>query len=162
MIAMLAVLTLVIVVLVVGILLVNGGGGEEQAEAEPSTVVALELNEQIVAKLSEDADYTLEEAYGDFEVAMENSAEGKGVVAIYYADFVYAQTGEVDQAVEILERVAAGLKNDEKIDCYVAAVRLYNEVGDEEQARVYQEKIDTLMPEDTRPLEELMGGEDDE
>ena len=122
---------------------------------------ALVESQEIWSRFENDADYSLDVAYSDYERLIEDSDNTvKNYILAYYADFVYRQTGEVDLAIEIMEKNENNLGDDGKVDYYLMLQNLYEKKGDNEKVLYCQEKIEGLMPVDVRGVEEMEEGQD--
>ena len=162
MVGVLAVLIVAILSLGVGIFLVSQRD-MEQNEETGSGLSALEISNEIVARFGEDAEYTLADAYGEYEKAIEDSDDEQGLfLTIYYANFIYAQTGEIELAIDVLNQIEPSLNEEMKMNYYLAFKNLYNMAGDIERVEEYQQKINELMPMDERAADEIMEVEEDE
>ena len=125
----------------------NDGVGEI-GEGVTDSVSALEVNERIMERFENEADYGLQEAMDEFAVESENGDNERRLdMTVYYADFVYVQTHDLEQSVNILQETEPLLENDEMRATYYAALQqLYTYAGDEAQAEVYNQKVIEMLP----------------
>lgn len=143
-------LTVVALGLGVGIYFIrHSNDGDSVSEVVTDSLSAFETNERIMNKFTEEAEYGFEDAVSEYEAEMDNGDnEYKVYMAIYYADFAYTQTYDLEQSVGIMQKVEEILDNDELKSTYYAEMRqLYLYDGDEEQAEIYNQKVIESLPQ---------------
>lgn len=171
--AAIAVLILVVVGVVIGVKL---GRPEEIASADVSLADAAEwyggdpatsmlatvFGEQVEEKLKTDESYTYEDAVMDYEVAYEES-EGQlqTEVSYSYAYFVYNNTGNLNEALDVLRRIEGSLSGVELVEYYSTVANLYKMAGDTLMAEQYTAKVEEYaakysLPADTEYLMQIL------
>lgn len=147
----LAVLVLVIVGVVIG---VNKGRGvktepesvvldyapEGYGENPTNAIIAAVFGDNVKEKMKDDSSYTYDDAVADYERAYaESEGETQIDIAYQYGYFVCNETGEVQEAIEIINRIEPLLDNFGMIGYYSAISNLYYIVGDKEKSDYYSE-----------------------
>lgn len=108
---------------------------------------ALALSETIENKLSSDPNYNPEQAIADYGEAYQSASGNlKIYIAAYYANYIYNTFGDVERALSILEPLDNNRGDEGSIEIWAALAAFYENAGNTEKTKEYQQKIDAVMP----------------
>lgn len=157
----LVILAVAVVGLAVGVVVLLNENNPEKIAADSisDNVSASEFSEAIEYRFNNELGYSVNDAVNDYETEMNTGNDFYRVyVAIYYANFIYDVNDDIDDAVVILRRVEPLINSGVAVDYYVAFRQLYESAGMSEESEFYNQKVLELIPQDTRPIEEITEG----
>jgi len=110
---------------------------------------ANDIANDIIDKLANEPDYFDNNAIADFEKAIsESSGEKKIFLTTSYAFFLYNYFGELNLALETLDKLKSSISDDMLVNYYMSYRNLYLLADDNEKAKEYNDKIIQLTGEE--------------
>ena len=132
-----------IVALGVGILIVTGKGTQEV----DNDILMYEIEEiQYINSISEDIAYSFEndpnyteyEMRRDFEKLInDKQGDEKSYAVAEYAHFIYDETGDLNEAVALMESISEDVSEGSRAGYYISFSNLYKKAGMDDEARKY-------------------------
>lgn len=160
-IGVLSALVVVIVGLVVAIVMsirINNEKSIVPNEDLDSSVVALNLRNDIFNRMVSEADYSFDDAVNDFENAINGgSGELKTNIMIYYAYFLEENGYDLGLIVGMLEDyISEDTSVDERVELYFVLEDFYSKLGDYDKLKKIDEEINLLSPGEKVSSEQLL------
>lgn len=112
---------------------------------------ALIIAEEIAERLEDDLTFSLDDAIAEYKTVYDNSdGDLKVYIAIEYANYIYNATGNLEEALKIINEVEGLTKGSDKLesDYLYAIYGLYSLAGDSEKMAKYSDILEERFPPD--------------
>ena len=107
--------------------------------------------DEILDKLNNEPNYSLENAIDDFKnVISESDGRERFYLETTYANFLYLRMGDLERAIAVLDDMKDSVTEEYLAGYYMTYRNLYLWAGDTEKAEEYDQKMSELMEWDGR------------